>query len=103
MRQLSFCTSFDLATELPERGLRAAKTGQLLWYKQFVPHDVHDYDLTHTQPVIKSKSRTLIVTTGKDGLMRVVDSHTHEIVYSKSFTTCSTPMLRLRPPLLERA
>jgi alcohol dehydrogenase (cytochrome c) len=64
-----------------------AKTGQLLWYKQFVPHDVHDYDLTHTQPVIKTKSRTLIVTTGKNGLMRVVDSHTHEVVYSKSFTT----------------
>ena len=64
-----------------------AKTGQLLWYKQFVPHDVHDYDLTHTQPVIKTKSRTLIVTTGKDGVMRVVDSHTHEILYSKSFTT----------------
>jgi len=64
-----------------------AKNGQLLWYKQFVPHDVHDYDLTHTQPVIKTKSRTLIVTTGKDGVMRVVDSHTHEIVYTKSFTT----------------
>ena len=64
-----------------------AKTGRLLWYKQFIPHDVHDYDLTHTQPVIKTKSRTLVVTTGKDGLMRVVDSHTHEIVYSKAFTT----------------
>jgi alcohol dehydrogenase (cytochrome c) len=64
-----------------------AKTGRLLWYKQFVPHDVHDYDLTHAQPVIKTKSRTLIVTTGKDGVMRVVDGHTHEIVYSKSFTT----------------
>lgn len=64
-----------------------AKTGKLLWYKQFVPHDVHDYDLTHTQPVIQTKSRTLIVTTGKDGLMRVVDSRTHEVVYSKPFTT----------------
>lgn len=64
-----------------------AKTGQLLWYKQFIPHDVHDYDLTHTHPVIKTKSRTLIVTTGKDGLMRVVDSHTHDIVYSQPFTT----------------
>lgn len=64
-----------------------ARTGQLLWYKQFVPHDVHDYDLTHTHPVIKTKSRTLIVTTGKDGLMRVVDSETHEVLYSIAFTT----------------
>jgi alcohol dehydrogenase (cytochrome c) len=72
-----------------------AKTGRLLWYKQFIPHDVHDYDLTHTHPVIKTKSRTLIVTTGKDGLMRVVDSHTHEIVYSKPFTTRFGPDARI--------
>jgi alcohol dehydrogenase (cytochrome c) len=64
-----------------------AKTGRLRWYKQFVPHDVRDYDLTHVSPVIKTGARTLIVTTGKDGLMRAVDRDTHEIVYTNAFTT----------------
>jgi alcohol dehydrogenase (cytochrome c) len=68
-----------------------AKTGQLRWYKQFIPHDVHDYDVTHVSPVIKAKSRTLIVTTGKDGLMRVIDGDSHEIAYAKSFTTRLNP------------
>jgi glucose dehydrogenase len=52
--------------EVYARTRKLPRTGQLLWYKQFVPHDVHDYDLTHTQPVIKTKSRTLIVTTSKE-------------------------------------
>jgi alcohol dehydrogenase (cytochrome c) len=64
-----------------------AKTGRLRWYRQLVPHDVRDYDLTHVSPVIKTRSRTLIVTTGKDGLMRAVDRDTHEIVYTTAFTT----------------
>jgi alcohol dehydrogenase (cytochrome c) len=64
-----------------------AKTGRLRWYKQFIPHDVRDYDLTHVSPVIKTESRTLIVTTGKDGLMRAIDRDTHEIAYTQPFTT----------------
>jgi alcohol dehydrogenase (cytochrome c) len=48
---------------------------------------VRDYDLTHVSPVIKTLTRTLIVTTGKDGLLRAVDADKHEIVYSKPFTT----------------
>jgi alcohol dehydrogenase (cytochrome c) len=68
-----------------------AKTGQLRWYRQFIPHDVHDYDVTHVSPVIKAKSRTLIVTTGKDGLMRVIDGDSHDVVYAKPFTTRVNP------------
>jgi alcohol dehydrogenase (cytochrome c) len=64
-----------------------AKTGGLRWYKQLIAHDVRDYDLTHVSPVIRVRGRTLIVTTGKDGVLRAVDAATHEIVYAKPFTT----------------
>jgi alcohol dehydrogenase (cytochrome c) len=61
------------------------KTGRLLWYKQFIPHDVDDYDITHVNPIFKVNSRTMIASTGKDGMLRVVDGDTHQIVYSAPF------------------
>ncbi|MFY9529724.1 MAG: PQQ-binding-like beta-propeller repeat protein [Candidatus Acidiferrales bacterium] len=63
------------------------RTGRLVWYNQFIPHDVHDYDLTHVNPIFKANSRTAIATTGKDGLLRVVDRDSHKILYSVPFTT----------------
>ena len=63
------------------------KTGKLLWYNQFIPHDVDDYDITHVNPIFKVNSRTMIASTGKDGNLRVVDSQTHKIVYTVPFTT----------------
>ena len=64
-----------------------AKTGRLLWYNQFIPHDVDDYDITHVNPIFKVNSRTMIASSGKDGVLRVVDGETHKIVYSVPFTT----------------
>jgi len=64
-----------------------AKTGRLAWYNQFIPHDVHDYDITHVSPIFKSKSRTAIATSGKDGMLRVVDRDTHQILYAVPTTT----------------
>ena len=64
-----------------------AKTGKLLWYNQFIPHDVDDYDITHVNPVFKVNSRTMIASSGKDGVLRVVDGTTHKTVYSVPFTT----------------
>lgn len=64
-----------------------AKTGRLVWYNQFLPHDVHDYDITHVNPVFKINSRTAIASTGKDGVLRVVDRDTHKVLYSVPFTT----------------
>ncbi len=63
------------------------KTGRLVWYQQFIPHDVHDYDTTHVNPVFKANSGTAIATTGKDGVLRVVDRDSHKILYSVPFTT----------------
>ena len=63
------------------------KTGKLLWYNQFIPHDVDDYDITHVNPIFKVNSRTMIASSGKDGVLRVVDAETHKVVYSVPFTT----------------
>src|SRR5579862_992778 len=64
-----------------------AKTGRLLWYNQFIPHDVDDYDITHVNPIFKLNSKTMIASSGKDGVLRVVDADTHKIVYAVPFTT----------------
>ena len=64
-----------------------AKTGKLLWYNQFIPHDVDDYDITHVNPIFKVNSRTMIASSGKDGVLRVVDGDTHKLVYAVPFTT----------------
>lgn len=64
-----------------------AKTGKLAWYNQFLPHDVHDYDVTHVNPVFKINSHTVIASTGKDGVLRVVDRDSHKILYSVPFVT----------------
>lgn len=64
-----------------------AKTGRLAWYNQFISHDVHDYDITHVNPVFKIHSRTAIASTGKDGVLRVVDRESHKVLYSVPFVT----------------
>ena len=52
-----------------------AMTGHLAWYRQFVPHDVHDYDVSHVAPVFKTtisgSIRNVVASTGKDGLLRL--------------------------------
>jgi alcohol dehydrogenase (cytochrome c) len=67
-----------------------ATTGHLAWYRQFVPHDVHDYDVTHVAPVFKAtingSSRDVIASTGKDGLLRLLDRDSKETIYTVPFT-----------------
>jgi len=67
-----------------------ATTGHLAWYRQFVPHDVHDYDVSHVAPVFKTtidgSTRNVIASTGKDGLLRLLDRDTRDILYSVPFT-----------------
>jgi alcohol dehydrogenase (cytochrome c) len=68
-----------------------ATTGHLVWYRQFVPHDVHDYDVSHVAPMFKTTinglTRSVIVSTGKDGMLRLLDRDSKNIVYSVPFTT----------------
>src|SRR6266481_4542645 len=67
-----------------------ATTGHLAWYRQFVPHDVHDYDVSHVAPVfrttINGSTRNVIASTGKDGLLRLLDRDSKDMIYSVPFT-----------------
>ena len=60
-------------------------TGKPVWVKQFVPHDTHDWDLTQVSPLVtadvQGKSRNMIVVSGKDGRLRLVDRDTHEVMH----------------------
>ena len=61
------------------------KTGKLIWARQFVPHDTHDWDLSQTSPVIdtkiEGKPRRLLMVSGKDGRLRAVDRDTSDVLY----------------------
>ena len=67
------------------------RTGKLLWYHQFVVHDVHDTDLSQVSPLFDLKvgdaDRQLMAVSGKDGLLRVVDRTTHNVLYEVPITT----------------
>ena len=66
-------------------------TGKLRWYRQLVPNDSHDWDLTHVTPLftanINGTMRRLVATSGKDGMLRVLDRETHGLVYEAPVTT----------------
>jgi Glucose dehydrogenase len=71
---------------------------QLRWYLQLVPNDSHDWDLTHASPmfnaVVNGATRRLVVTTGKDGVLRALDRDTHRVVYETAVTRGRTPTRR---------
>ena len=68
-----------------------AKTGKLLWYRQFIPHDVHDADLSQVSPLfetaIDGKAHAVITVSGKDGLLRLLDRDSHDQFYEVPITT----------------
>ncbi|HEU4391895.1 MAG TPA: PQQ-binding-like beta-propeller repeat protein [Blastocatellia bacterium] len=67
------------------------RTGKLKWYYQLVPYDQHDWDATQASPLftakIGGKSRNLVATAGKDGLLHVLDRDTKEHLYETPVTT----------------
>ena len=67
------------------------RTGKLLWYKQTVPNDSHDWDLTQVSPLFNAKINghrsRLVTAVGKDGILRAIDRDSHEVVYSTTVTT----------------
>jgi alcohol dehydrogenase (cytochrome c) len=66
-------------------------TGKLLWYRQTVPNDSHDWDLTQVSPLFRSKVAdreiSLVAAVGKDGILRALNRADHEVVYSTPVTT----------------
>jgi alcohol dehydrogenase (cytochrome c) len=63
-----------------------AATGALKWYRQIVPHDLHDRDLTVTSPLyfanIAGRERAIVTVAGKDGYLRAFDRATREELFS---------------------
>lgn len=57
-----------------------AKTGKLLWYFQFTPHDLHDWDAN--QPVVlidgkwRGQDRKLLLHANRNGFLYVLDRST---------------------------
>jgi alcohol dehydrogenase (cytochrome c) len=67
-----------------------ARTGALKWYRQIVPHDLHDWDVTVTSPLyftnIGGRERAIVTVAGKDGYLRAFDRATEEEVFSVPVT-----------------
>lgn len=67
------------------------RSGNLRWYKQLVPADYHDWDLTQVSPLydatIDGRRRQLVATAGKDGLLRVLDRDSHQQIFEAEVTT----------------
>ena len=67
------------------------RTGRLVWYRQLVPHDTHDWDVTQAGPLYEATvggaRRQLMATAGKEGMLRVLDRATHEVLFSTPVTT----------------
>jgi len=69
------------------------RSGKVLWYDQLVPEDDHDWDLTQVSPLIRTTidgaPRDLVITVGKEGVLRAIDRTTHQRVYETPVTTRS--------------
>ena len=67
------------------------RTGKLLWHRQLVPNDSHDWDVTHATPVytatVNGTPKHLLATAGKDGMLRAIDRETHKLVFETPVTT----------------
>jgi alcohol dehydrogenase (cytochrome c) len=61
------------------------QSGKVIWSRQFVAHDTHDWDLTQTGPLLSvdwnGKPRQILMVSGKDGRIRAVDRDSSEVLY----------------------
>lgn len=66
-------------------------TGKLLWYKQTLANDAHDWDMSQVSPLFQAKingrDTRLVATVGKDGILRAIDRDNREVVYATPVTT----------------
>ena len=67
------------------------RTGKLLWYRKFLPSDANDRDLSQVSPLfsatVKGKPRNLLTISGKDGMLRLLDRDSHDVLYELPITT----------------
>ncbi|MDH3282924.1 MAG: PQQ-binding-like beta-propeller repeat protein, partial [Gammaproteobacteria bacterium] len=66
-----------------------ADSGELLWYYQFTPHDVHDWDAQEPLALIdtewRGEPRKLLIQANRNGFFYVLDRVTGELLLAKSF------------------
>ncbi|MEO8134428.1 MAG: PQQ-binding-like beta-propeller repeat protein [Betaproteobacteria bacterium] len=69
------------------------RTGKLVWHKQAVPHDTHDWDMPVAAPLfgasIGGAMHNVVAMAAKDGLLRLVDRDSRQEFYSVPVTTRS--------------
>jgi alcohol dehydrogenase (cytochrome c) len=60
------------------------QSGKPLWVRQFLAHDTHDWDLDQVGPLlevpVRGRSRSVIIVSGKDGRLRIVDRDSYEVL-----------------------
>ena len=65
-------------------------TGTLKWYFQFTPHDVHDWDSTHTpvlfDDTIAGSPRKLVAVANRNGFFYVLDRVTGAYLLGRPYT-----------------
>jgi alcohol dehydrogenase (cytochrome c) len=65
-------------------------TGTMKWYFQFTPHDVHDWDSTHTpvlfDDVIAGVPRKLVAVANRNGFFYVLDRVTGSFLVGRPYT-----------------
>lgn len=66
-----------------------ADSGQLKWYFQFTPHDVHDWDATEipvlADAVVRGKPRKLLLFANRNAFYYVMDRQSGEFLGAKAF------------------
>lgn len=88
----NFSTELNPGTNLYTNSILSlnVKNGELNWYKQLMPGDDHGWDLTQVSPLfnaqINEEERSLVATSGKDGLLRVLDRDSHEQLFLSEVT-----------------
>jgi alcohol dehydrogenase (cytochrome c) len=67
-----------------------ADTGTLKWYFQFTPHDVHDWDSTHTpilfDDTIAGRPRKLVAVANRNGFFYVLDRVSGAYLIGRPYT-----------------
>lgn len=66
-----------------------ADTGELLWYYQFTPHDIHDWDAQEPLALIdaewEGQPRKLLVQANRNGFFYVLDRQSGELLLAEPF------------------
>lgn len=71
-----------------------AKTGELKWYYQFTPHDVHDWDSTQPMALVdeiwQGNPRKLLLHVDKNGMFYVLDRTNGQFLRATQFASMVT-------------